>query len=134
MSVFKKGLLAFIRPKQCSVYNIHDPLGLKLLTRLRVNLSHLREHKFRHNFLDTVNPLCSCNLEIESTKHYLLRCSFYSHIRKALFDNINDIIGSTSALSDDKLINLLLYGDVAYSEEILNTKNSILKLNNSKTR
>ena len=52
---FKKGLLAFIRPKMNPVFKIHDPIGLKLLTRLRVNLSHLREHKFRHNFLDTLN-------------------------------------------------------------------------------
>ena len=47
----------------CPVYKIHDPIGLKLLTRLRANLGHLREHKFRHNFLDTLNPLCSCSLE-----------------------------------------------------------------------
>ena len=89
LSVFKKGLLAFIRPKECSIYNIIDPYGLKLLTRLRVNLSHLREHKFRHNFLNTLNPLCSCMLETESTDHYLLRCPFYADVRKTLFDNIN---------------------------------------------
>ena len=70
------------------VYNIHDPIGLKFLTRLRVNFSHLREHKFRHNFLDTLNPLCSCGLEIESTKHYLLHCPFYTCIRRTLYDNI----------------------------------------------
>ena len=55
-------------------------------------------------------------------------------IRKALFDNnINDIIGSTSALSVDKLINLLLYGDVAYSEEVNNSilKNTIVFLKSS---
>ena len=102
---FKKGLLAFIRPESCSIYNIHDPLGLKLLTRLRVNFSHLREHKFRHNFLDIPNPLCSCSLEIESTNHYLLRCPFYAPLRKALLDNTKDIIGSISDLSDDKLVN-----------------------------
>ena len=56
LSVFKKCLLALVRPKQRSVYNVTDYYGLKLLTRLRVNLSHLREHKFRHNFLDTINP------------------------------------------------------------------------------
>ena len=43
--IFKKELLKFIRPKQSSIFNIFYPLGLKLLTRLRVNLSHLREHK-----------------------------------------------------------------------------------------
>ena len=80
LSVFKKGLLAFIRPKECSIYNIIDPYGLKLLTRLRVNISHLREHKFRHNFLNTLNPLCSCMLETESTGHYLLRCPFYADV------------------------------------------------------
>ena len=76
ISLFKNDLLAFIRPKMCPVFNTHDPIGIKLLTRLRVNFSHLREHKFRHNFRDTVNPLCSCGLETESTSHYLLRCSF----------------------------------------------------------
>ena len=100
ISIFKKELLKFIRPKQSSIFNIFDPLGLKLLTRLRVNLSHLREHKFRHNFLDTLNPLCSCSLEIESTRHYLLRCSFYTHIRKLLTDNITEIIGSIANLFD----------------------------------
>ena len=59
VSIFKKALLNYYRPKECSIFNIFDPVGLKLLTRLRVNLSHLREHKFRHNFLDTLNPLCS---------------------------------------------------------------------------
>ena len=42
ISIFKKELLKFIRPKQSSIFYTFDPLGLKLLTRLRVNLSHLR--------------------------------------------------------------------------------------------
>ena len=116
--MFKKGLLVFIRPKQYYIYNINDPPGLKLLTRLRVNLSHLREHKFHHNFLDTINPLCSCSLEIESTSHYLLRCPFYTHIRRALLDNITNLIGDISNFSDDKLTNLLLYGDNIHSDEV----------------
>ena len=37
---------------QQSFFNIHDQVGIKLLARLRVGLSHLREHKFRHNFED----------------------------------------------------------------------------------
>ena len=117
ISKFKKDVLTFIRPKMCPVYKIHDPIGLKFLTRLRVNLSHLREHKFCHNFLDTLNPLCSCSLEIESTKHYLLRCPFYTPIRKTLIDNITNAIGPISHLSDDKLVNLLLYGSDRYNTE-----------------
>ena len=99
------------------VYKIHDPIDLKLLTCLRGNLSHLREHKFRHNFLDTLNSLCSCSLEIESTKHYLLRCPFYSPIRKTLIDNITNVIGPISHLLDDKLVNLLPYGSDRYNTE-----------------
>ena len=76
ISSFKKALLGFIRPIPAAVYNINDPVGLKLLTRLRVNLSHLNEHKFRHNFQDSLNPLCSCSLEPESITHYLLHCLF----------------------------------------------------------
>ena len=42
IAIFKKSLLTFIRPKKCNVYSIIDPTALKLLTRLRVNLSHPR--------------------------------------------------------------------------------------------
>ena len=110
ISSFKNGLLAFIRPKMNSVYNIHDPHGLKLLTRLRVNFSHLREHKFRHNFRDTINPLCSCGLEVENNNHYLLRCPFFSQERKVLLDSISVVVGAISHLPDEKLTDLLLYG------------------------
>ena len=34
----------FIRPSQNRAYNCHNPKGIKLLTRLRVGLSHLCEH------------------------------------------------------------------------------------------
>ena len=49
-------------------------------------------------------------LETESAGHYLLRCPFYADVRKTLFDNIKNTIGSISSLSNDKLIHLLLYG------------------------
>ena len=38
-------------------YGIYDPLGVRLLNRLRLGSTHLGEHKFRHNFADTLNPL-----------------------------------------------------------------------------
>ena len=63
------------------MYNIFDPIGLKLLTRLRLGFSHLNEHKFRHNFQDCLNPLCLCSLEIEDTIHYLLQCQYFSEHR-----------------------------------------------------
>ena len=64
-SVFRNTLLKLIKPLENNIYNIHDPQGLKLLSRLRLGFSHLREHKFRHNFQDTLNLMCSCSLEPE---------------------------------------------------------------------
>ena len=56
--LFCKNLLALIRPIENNIYSNNDPLGIKLLHRLRLGFSDLREHTFRHNFPDTVNPLC----------------------------------------------------------------------------
>ena len=38
--------------------------------KLRLGFSHLREHKFRHNFDDTGNLLCPCTLETGNTEHF----------------------------------------------------------------
>ena len=54
---FKKNILQFIRPATNSVYNCHNPKGIKLITRLCLGLNHLREHKFKHNFQESLNPL-----------------------------------------------------------------------------
>ena len=48
ISSFKSKLLSFILPVQSNVYNIFDPQGLKLLTRLRLGFSHLSLVNFRH--------------------------------------------------------------------------------------
>ena len=48
--VFKNSLLKFVRPSPNSLFTVSDSLGIKFLTRLRLGLSHFREHKFNHNF------------------------------------------------------------------------------------
>ena len=86
--MFRKKLLNFIRSSEKSIFNIYDPQGSKLLNRLRLGFSHLREHKFRHNFTDTVNPLCSCTLDTESTDHFFLGCQNYVSFRTALMNEV----------------------------------------------
>ena len=61
-------------------------MGIKYLTRLRLSLSHLNDHIFRHNFQDCLNPLCLCNLEAQSTIHYFLHCQYDNDIRKILLN------------------------------------------------
>ena len=77
--LFKTNILKFKRPSSNSVYNCHNPKGLKLITRLRLGLSHLREHKFKHNFQDTINLLCSYGIGIESAEHFLLHCPQFAN-------------------------------------------------------
>ena len=64
--LFKNDILKFIRPAPKRVFNCENHRGIKLITRLRVGLSHLREHKFKHSFQDTLNSICSCGFDIES--------------------------------------------------------------------
>ena len=54
-----------------SIHNIHNPLGIKYLIRLRIGFNHLKEHKFKHNFQGSIDPLCSCSSGIETTIHFL---------------------------------------------------------------
>ena len=72
VSAFKKQILKFIRSSPNSTFNVHNPHGIKLLTRLRVGLSHLREHKFRRNFQDSLDPFCNWGRHIETTIHFFL--------------------------------------------------------------
>ena len=92
ISIFKSKLLSFTRPLKSNVYNIFDPIGLKLLTRLRLGFSHLNEHRFRHNFQHCMNPLCPCSLEIEETSHYLLHCHHFSQYRIDLMNCVKLIL------------------------------------------
>ena len=110
-------MLNIDRPNQSSIYRIHNPVGLKLLTRLTLGLSHLNEHRF--NFQSSINPLCSCSIPIESTTHFLLHCHHFSNIRSTLLNSINEVLGSItkiSDLSDCALVKILLFGDQNYTQ------------------
>ena len=48
--VFKKRLLSFTRPMANSIYNIHNSLCVKYLTRLRMGFSHLKNINLNINF------------------------------------------------------------------------------------
>ena len=111
LNVFKLSLLKFGRPVANSVFEINNPYGLKLLTRLRLGLSHLRYHKFRHNFQDCINPICVCGLEIETATHFLLHCPLFRSARQFLLTNIKKIDESILKKHDELITKTFLYGD-----------------------
>ena len=51
-----------------------------LLTRLKLNFTHLTKHKFGHVFRITIDHICKCGNETEVTLHYLFRCNIYIFI------------------------------------------------------
>ena len=102
--IFRKKLLAFIRPVGNSMYGIYDPFGVKLINRLRLGFSYLREHKFRHNFADTMNLLYSCTLEPEKKEHFFLSCQNSLSARTILMNELNNISNSIYSLNSTDLI------------------------------
>ena len=64
-----------------------NSLDLTYLNRLRVGLSHFRDHKFRHHFHDSLSPIRDCGKATETTKHYLLHCSNFMYERRSLLQN-----------------------------------------------
>ena len=107
---FRNALLKIGRSTAKPVYNFHNPIGLKLLTRLRLGLSHLNEHKFKHNLQDCINPLCTCSLDIESLSHFFLHCHYFTSIRSTLFSELQSADANIVKFSDNQIVDLLLYG------------------------
>ena len=50
--------------------------------RLRLGLSHLTEYKFKHSFLDTLNVICICSLDIETLNHFFPHCLKFTNERQ----------------------------------------------------
>ena len=55
-----------------SLFCTYDPLGVKLLSRLRLQFSHLNGYRFRDEFGDTISPVCARRIEGETTGNFIL--------------------------------------------------------------
>ena len=93
------------------MFNANDLEGVKYLTRLRLRFSHSNEHKFRQGFLDTLNPLYNCSLEIEDNEHFFLCCLSFENARRSLFIDISSINSSFKNLPSHLKVELLLFGN-----------------------
>ena len=107
--VCQKNLLNFIRSCANIIFNINNPYGIKLLTRLWLGLSYLRDHKFRHCFQDTQNPLCDCGNDTETITHFFLHCPSFRTSRQILLNNIRNINKRILPHGEDHLVKTFLY-------------------------
>ena len=110
-----RNTLKEIHPVPHSVYNIFNPNSLKLRTRLRLGLNHLNEHRFNHNFVSCIKPLCTCSFGVESTSHFFLHCHYYDSSRYIVLNELCEVDVDLPNASDEKLVSILLYGSSLFS-------------------
>ena len=123
---FKKNILQFIRPTANSVYNCHNAKGIKLITRLRLGLSNLSEHKFKHNFQESLNPLCNCGHGIEAATHFFLHCPLFTNARYTLLSTLSSIDYNLLNNTHFVLTQALLFGNLSYSNKNLEILNATI--------
>ena len=106
--IFKNIILKFIRPQKNSFFNCCNLKGIRLITQLRLELSHLREHKFKYNFQNCLNPLCSCGSSIESISHLL------DDKRHTVLSTLNNIGSKILQSNDSYLTQTPLFGFTSF--------------------
>ena len=105
------------------------------LTRLGVGFSHLREHKFRHGFLDIVDTISSCRTNaVENNKNYFLHWSNFTNKRivffLVFFDDIRNIGINYDLLDSSILSRMLLFGNTKFYDNVISgIVYVVLKLN-----
>ena len=109
-NILKNHILSLIRPEKKSIFNIHDPTGLRYLFYLRLGLSPLRFHKNNHGFLDTPLANCLCNNGIEDTNHFLFVCPLFDVQRLILVTRVTKILQKYNLVNLVNDYQLYLYG------------------------
>ena len=85
---------------------ISDRFGIKLLTKIRVDYSDLREDKFYHNF-NGKNSVCCCGLDDETLAHFFLPSLMFA-LEDTTLSKISDKVHSDiPVLPDDHLTHIL---------------------------
>ena len=112
---FKSKVLKFAHLSENSIFLCNNSKGIQLLTRVRLGLSHLRDHKFKHNFQDSHNPICNSGEDMETSCHYLLHCSLYTNERLALLIGIQGIVFNSSNSSNNSILELTYSHIVKFS-------------------
>ena len=107
--------LHVLDPPQVVFFHYDSHKRIRPIIQLRVGLSHLREHKFRHNFQKFLNPICSCDLDIQSNSHFFLHCHIFHDGRRTLLSNLNRL--KIRELTNSSLSQTLLYGSTLFDKK-----------------
>ena len=118
--MFRKKLLTFGRTLENDTYGIYDRLGFRLLNRLYLGFSSLKEHKFRHSFAITLNPLCPCS-QFQGREHYFLHSqnnlSFCTPLITHTPHNLSNMSNATVSLNSHDLLRIILYSGKSFGTD-----------------
>lgn len=103
LNMFKKKLLSFIQPALNSIFKCHNSKVIIIFTRLKLGLSYLCQHEFKHSFQDALNRICGCSKDIGTKVHHLLHCCNYSNERLVLLCKLRSIESQTSGKINSKI-------------------------------
>ena len=108
---FKKRLYAYagINMSPSSYLSTGSKIGNRLHTRLRLNSSDLKDHRFKLGKSDSAK--CSCGAATENSEHFLLICPLFRTEREELFERLTEILSENfQNIPRKKKIETLLNG------------------------
>ena len=73
---------------------------------------------FKHSFLDTLNPICTCGFDIEKLNHFFFHCPRFTNERQNILLKIEWIIPEILRKTNTNITSILLYGDPSFSAEL----------------
>ena len=114
----KRNILKFIRLTANNIFGCHNLEGIRYLTWLQLGISHLYEHKFKNNFQNTLNLLCTCGCDVENTCHFLLHCPNLLTEITTLLKKIINIDSNILNKADAIITKTFLFGNSKYSNKI----------------
>ena len=114
-NVFKKDILKFKRSFSNSFYNYQNPMGNLYITRTQLGLSHLPEHKFKHSFQDSINPIYNCGNDVEYVIHFFLFFPLYSNENCTFLNSLHKIDHKILDRTDFSLTQTWLFANSSFT-------------------
>ena len=112
--VFKRNIHTLIQLSSNSVNNFYNTRAICLITRLRLGLRHLREHRFKHVFQDTLNLMCSCGKLCK--EHFLHHFLLFVNQRYTFLSTLGNFNYSLLENTSNVLTQTLFFGTMSLSE------------------
>ena len=117
-SVFRKALLDFIRPTANSTFGTNDASGSKLLTRLRVGFSHLRNINLNIIFKIYWTHCAHVPLKQKTPVTFSCTAKFFLINEMSFLMTLIQLTQEIIKTSENQIVQVLLFGNKCFSKDI----------------